>query len=143
MNKYFKYLVCAIIAVLTLSVYACDKGEKVQITQSNLHGTWKLTQKNSFNVFGDNIEYYQFKADGRVIVFDLDNDYGRMSASIEEKSYQLKRNKLRLHESDGDVEVFTILRYTGDSLMLRDDDRDRLNFVRVSDEEVQGYLRGH
>lgn len=140
MNKYLKYLVCAVVSTLAFSVFACGKSNDNQIVKDQIIGTWKTVKKNGFKVYGDDVKYYRFSDDGMVYVLELDDDYGRISPSVEQKGYSLKGKKLYLRDADRDVDVFTIITVTEKELTLRDDDRDRIELIRVADAEIDRYL---
>lgn len=139
MNKLLKCLTFALIAVLTLGVFACSKADDPH--GGNIIGSWKVIKRNGIDVTTEEVTtYLQFRTDGTVLVLDAWEEEGKLGSDSQEQNYERKGNKLYGVVGDKRDEVI-ILKLTKTEFAFTNHKDQRLDLVRVPDVEVARYRR--
>ncbi|HBC21483.1 MAG TPA: hypothetical protein DC009_05270 [Porphyromonadaceae bacterium] len=146
MTRYIKLLMLALFAAIAVALPSCsdDDDDSPDSYPSKIVGSWKRTVD-----FGDGWiidQYIQFKSDGKYVMFGVDNLYDSSVDDVTTGSWSIDGNTLTNKPDDTggffDSEILIIRKLTDSELVLQGGFL-QITFNRVSDAEVEKYLRNN
>lgn len=143
MTKYFKLLMVALFATVSLALTSCSgDDEPDDPSNESLVGTWERTT----NIDDDwwQKDYIQFKNNGTSISITDVHFMGQSDVSVEYGKWSKNGNKLTVKadnpSGDGiDIDNGTIKKLTSTELILSAGGME-LSFTRVDDDAIEEYL---
>lgn len=138
MNKFFRYLAFAFVAVFMFGLTSCGKDNDPQA--GDIIGSWQIVKINGIETEGNSVEsFMQFRTDGTVLIVHGWEKDGKLDRDLEEQTYKRKANKLYIELKDS-IEEAVIVKLTEKELSFTGKNGKRIDLVRVRDAKVNRYL---